>query len=160
TNLGGHIWLTAERQGKDVIVSVRDNGIGIPAEALPKIFDMFSQVDRGIERAVGGLGIGLALVKGLLEMQGGTVSVEGGGPGSGSTFTVRLPALESHLQPAIPERTAERPLAIGPNRRILIADDNRDAASSLARVLKLIGNEVRTASDGIEVAEAAAEFRP
>ena len=75
-----------------MFVSVRDNGIGIPAESLPSIFDMFSQVDRSIERATGGLGIGLALVKGLVEMHGGTVTAESPGPGKGSTFTVRLPA--------------------------------------------------------------------
>ena len=83
TDPGGHIWLTAERRGDDVLVSVRDDGIGIPAEALSSIFDMFSQVDRSIERSTGGLGIGLALVKGLVEMHGGTVTAESDGPGKG-----------------------------------------------------------------------------
>ena len=92
TKPGGHIWLTAERRGDEVIASVRDTGIGIPAEDLPLVFDMFSQVDRSIERSTGGLGIGLALVKGLVEMHNGTVSAESDGPGKGSTFTVRLPA--------------------------------------------------------------------
>jgi signal transduction histidine kinase len=92
---GGTIWLTAERRGGAVEVTVRDTGIGIPAEALPTIFDMFSQVDRSMERATGGLGIGLALVKGLVEMHGGTVAAESPGQGHGSTFTVRLPALEN-----------------------------------------------------------------
>ena len=94
TPRGGHIWLAAEQQGEEVVVSVRDNGIGIPAESLRSIFDMFSQVDRSIERSTGGLGIGLALVKGLVEMHGGTVTAESPGPGQGSTFTVRLPVLE------------------------------------------------------------------
>ena len=93
TDAGGRIWLTAERRGGDVVVSVRDTGIGIPSDALPTIFDMFSQVDRSIERSTGGLGIGLALVKGLVEMHGGTVEAASDGPGKGSTFTVRLPVL-------------------------------------------------------------------
>ena len=96
TERGGRIWLTAERQGGGVVVSVRDTGIGIPAESLPRIFDMFSQVDRSIERSTGGLGIGLALVKGLVEMHDGTVSAASEGQGKGSTFTVSLPALGTH----------------------------------------------------------------
>ena len=91
---GGHIWLAAARQGEEVFISVRDNGIGIPAGSLHSIFDIFSQVDRSIERSTGGLGIGLALVKGLVEMHGGSVAAESPGAGEGSTFTVRLPVLE------------------------------------------------------------------
>ena len=83
TERGGRIWLAAERRGGEVVVSVRDTGIGIPADALPRIFDMFSQVDRSIERSTGGLGIGLALVKGLVEMHGGTVTAASDGPGQG-----------------------------------------------------------------------------
>ena len=94
TRHGGQIRIAAERRGKDVFVSVRDNGIGIPAESLRSIFDMFSQVDRSIERSTGGLGIGLALVKGLVEMHGGTVTAQSAGVGKGSTFTVRLPVLD------------------------------------------------------------------
>ncbi len=111
TRNGGHIWLVAERRGEDVYVSVRDDGIGIPAEAIPTIFDMFSQVDRSLERSTGGLGIGLALVKGLVEMHGGTVSAESGGAGMGSTFTVRLSTLgtPSRLPSCSPPET--EPLA-------------------------------------------------
>jgi PAS domain S-box-containing protein len=161
TQRGGHIWLTAEQRGKDVFVSVRDNGIGIPAESLRTIFDMFSQVDRDIERAAGGLGIGLALVKGLVEMHGGTVTAESAGMGRGSTLTVRLPVLEVH-----PAGAAENvppqggPAANGPGRRILVVDDNKDSARSMAKLLQLHGNEVRTAHDGLEAVEAAKEFRP
>ena len=90
TPKGGKIWLTVERRGGEVAVSVRDNGIGIPAASLADIFDMFSQVDRSMERNTGGLGIGLALVKGLVEMHGGTVTAESAGADKGSTFTVRL----------------------------------------------------------------------
>ncbi len=160
TDRGGHIWLTAEQRGDDVFVAVRDDGIGIPAESLPTIFDMFSQVDRTIERSRGGLGIGLALVKGLVEMQGGTVTAESAGAGKGSTFTVRLPALESCLEPATPETPEREPAANGPKRRILVVDDNRDAVTSLARLLRLVGNEVQTAHDGLEATETADEFRP
>ena len=128
TERGGRIWLAAERRGDEVVVSVRDTGIGIPAESLPRIFDMFTQVDRSIERSTGGLGIGLALVKGLVEMHGGTVTAASDGPGKGSTFTVRLPVLAGRPEPpaaAAPGRTGT---AAGPRRRILVVDDNRDAA--------------------------------
>ncbi len=161
TERGGRIWLTAEREGKRVKVTVRDTGIGIPAAALPHIFDMFSQVDRSIERSSGGLGIGLALVKGLVEMHGGTVEAASPGQGQGSTFTVRLPMLAEQAESpsgepaeAGPERDA------GAQRRILVVDDNRDSAASLAMMLQLLGNDVRIAHDGVEAVEAAAQFRP
>ena len=93
TEPGGRVWVAAERRGGEVVVAVRDTGIGIPAESLESIFDMFSQVDRSNERSTGGLGIGLALVRGLVEMHGGTVTVASAGQGQGSTFTVTLPAL-------------------------------------------------------------------
>jgi CheY-like chemotaxis protein len=160
TPRGGHIWLSAGRRGQEVVVSVRDNGIGIPAESLRSIFDMFSQVDRSIERSTGGLGIGLALVKGLVEMHGGSVTAESPGLGQGSTFTVRLPVLEERAG-AAPETPAEDgPRAAGARRRILVVDDNRDSAASMAMMLQLTGNEVRTAHDGIEAVEVAEVFRP
>jgi PAS domain S-box-containing protein len=160
TKRGGHIWLSALRRGEEVVVSVRDDGIGIPAESLSSIFDLFSQVDRSIERSTGGLGIGLALVKGLVEMHGGTVSAESDGVGKGSTFTVRLPAAVSTPEPVTAETPDRGPSTGGPRRRILVVDDNRDSAISLARVLKLLGNEVHTAHDGVAATEAAHEFRP
>jgi PAS domain S-box-containing protein len=160
TPAGGCIWLTAERQGDHVVVEVRDNGIGIPAEALPRIFDMFSQVDRTIERATGGLGIGLALVKGLVELHGGTVVAKSEGPGKGSTFTVRLPALQTITEAVRSEPEADEHPADRNGRRILVVDDNRDAALTLAKVLRLLGNEVRMAHDGIQAFESADELRP
>ncbi len=160
TEHGGRIWLTAERRGGEAVVSVRDTGIGIPAKALPRIFDMFSQLDRNVERASGGLGIGLALVKGLVEMHGGTVAAESPGEGQGSTFTVRLPAPRMAAQAPSDAAPGADPLAPGPKRRILVVDDSRDSARSMARLLQIRGNEVRTAHDGMAAVETAEEFRP
>jgi len=157
TRRGGNIRLNAERRGEYVAVSVRDDGIGIPAVALEKIFDMFSQVDRSVERATGGLGIGLALVKGLVEMHGGTVAAESAGEGQGSMFTVALPAAAA---PAAPSPASNANGQAGFRRRILVVDDSPDGASTLARMLRLMGNEVRTAKDGLEGVEAAGEFLP
>ncbi|HEY0557661.1 MAG TPA: PAS domain S-box protein [Thermoanaerobaculia bacterium] len=160
TNPGGRIDLAAELGSGEVMVSVRDTGIGIPADALPHIFEMFSQVDRSIERATGGLGIGLALVKGLVEMHGGTVTAESGGLGTGSTFTVRLPVPESLVEGEDPEILGGEADADRPRRRILVVDDNLDSASSMEILLKLLGNEVRTVHDGLEAVAAAEQFRP
>jgi PAS domain S-box-containing protein len=161
TQRGGEIWLTATRDGDQVMVTVQDTGIGIPALALGDIFDMFSQVDRSIERSTGGLGLGLALVKGLVEMHGGTVEATSPGLGEGSTFTVRLPILQDRAE-SLPEESApEWPdSSAGPKRRILVVDDNRDSVTSMAIMLQLLGNEIRTAHDGIEAVEVAEQFRP
>lgn len=158
TERGGRVWLDAKRQGGDVVVSVRDNGIGIPAAAIPRLFDMFSQVDRSIERSTGGLGIGLALVKGLVEMHGGTVTVESHGLGFGSVFSVRLPlAVGVAVPTSLP---SSEPRAGGTGLRVLVVDDNADSANTMARVLGLLKNVVRTANDGVEAVQAADEFRP
>jgi PAS domain S-box-containing protein len=160
TERGGRIWITAEREGDQVMVRVRDTGIGIPAEALPNIFDMFSQVDRSIERSTGGLGIGLALVKGLVEKHGGTVEAASPGQGKGSTFRVRLPVLKERAESASGEPAGESPESARSRRRILVVDDNRDSAASMAMMLQLLGHEVRTAHDGLETLELAERFRP
>ncbi len=160
TRRGGQIWLTAERQRQEVVVSVRDTGIGIPPNALSHIFDMFSQVDRSIERTTGGLGIGLALVKGLVEMHGGAIEVFSAGPDKGSTFTVRLPTLADDAQVRVdPPVMNDQRVAIS-GRRILVVDDNLDSANSMAQMLGLLGNEVRTAHDGLEAFEQAQAYRP
>ena len=160
TERGGRIWLTAAREGGRASVVVRDTGIGIPAYALPNIFDMFSQVDRSIERSTGGLGIGLALVKGLVEMHGGTVEAASAGQGKGSTFTVSLPVLEGRAE-SPPEAAVDDGRRVsGAKRRILVVDDNRDSATSMAMMLRLLGDEVRTAHDGVEAVEVAEAFRP
>jgi CheY-like chemotaxis protein len=157
TEHGGSIWLSAEQRGGDVVVSVRDNGVGIPRESLENIFDMFSQVDRSIERTTGGLGIGLALVKGLVEMHGGQVKAESEGEGRGCTFTVILP-MATDQEALVPAAPVDGHAAAG--RRILVVDDNRDGADSLSTLLKLLGHEVRTAHDGVAAIEAAGKFRP
>jgi PAS domain S-box-containing protein len=158
TPRGGRIWLSAERAGGDVVVAVRDTGIGIPASALENIFDMFSQVNRSAERTAGGLGIGLALVKGLVEMHGGTVSAASDGEDRGSTFTVTLP-VATDREAAATEAPRAAP-AVGGGRRVLVVDDNRDGADSMAEMLALLGNDVRTAHDGLEAVAEAGRFRP
>jgi PAS domain S-box-containing protein len=156
---GGHIWLTAERQGDEVVVSVRDSGIGIAAEHLPRLFEMFSQVEPALERSQGGLGIGLSLVKGLVELHGGRVEANSAGPGKGSEFIVRIGVVDG-LAPVKSEPVqTERPRS-GPKRRVLVVDDNRDAADSLVMMLRMMGHETDTAYDGLEAVHAAATFRP
>jgi len=156
---GGKIWLSVTPADGDVVVSVRDTGIGIPAEALPTIFDMFSQVDHSLERAQGGLGIGLTLVKQLLEMHGGRIEAKSEGSGKGSEFIAHLPVVNV-APPREATDPAEQPRARTPSCRILVADDNRDAAESMSMVLRLMGNEVRTVHDGLQAVEEAAAFRP
>jgi len=159
TDRGGHIWLTAERDGGDAVITVRDTGVGISRAMLPYVFEMFTQSEQTRARTFGGLGIGLTLVKRLVEMHGGTVAAESTGLGMGSTFVIRLPAaLEaSHC----PQPQAEGPAYMSqPSLRILVVDDNRDAADSLAMLLRTTGNDIRTAYDGLEAVQVASEFRP
>jgi signal transduction histidine kinase/CheY-like chemotaxis protein len=157
TEPGGRIELTARPEGGRVLIQVRDNGIGIAPELLPRVFDLFRQGDRTLARSEGGLGIGLTIVSKLVEMHGGTVMVASGGPGRGSTFSVDLPALveESPTEAASPAQTEPPARA-----RILIVDDNVDLTQSLARLLRLLGHDVETAYDGPAGIEAARGFRP
>jgi len=158
TDRGGCIRLTAERQGPVVEVRVRDTGIGIPADRLSSIFELFAQVDRTLEKTRGGLGIGLTLVRRLVELHGGTVEARSDGPGKGSEFVVRLPvpADRPRDHPTLP---GDRPPST-PGLRILIADDNRDGADSLAEMLKQLGHDTRTVYDGEAAVSMAQEFRP
>jgi PAS domain S-box-containing protein len=158
TERGGRISLSAERKAAVIQVTVTDTGIGIPRESLPRIFDMFSQVDRSIERTTGGLGIGLALVKGLTEMHGGSVTADSPGERHGSTFTVTFPTLEDTAPLETP--AGSPPQAQLPPRRILVVDDSRDGAESLGMMLGLAGHEIALAYDGIEAIERAKQFRP
>ena len=160
TERGGEIELVAARQETEVVIRVRDNGIGIPGELLPRIFDLFTQLDRRSDQSLSGLGIGLALVRRLVEMHGGTVTAHSEGVGAGSEFVLRLPLLttepaaaESH-DTLTPRATASIP------RRILLADDNSDALESLATVLRLRGHEVFSAANGAIALETAVRHMP
>jgi PAS domain S-box-containing protein len=159
TDRGGRIWLTVERQGSDVLVSVRDNGVGIAADHFPGIFRMFSQVEGTLGRSQGGLGIGLTLVKRLVEMHGGTIEGRSGGPGKGSEFVVRLPLVVEASGPSVPARREEPP-APKLSLRILIVDDDRDSADCLGMLLRIMGHNIRTAYDSQKGVEVAEEFRP
>jgi PAS domain S-box-containing protein len=158
TDPGGQIGLTAQREGDEVVVTVRDTGVGIPPEALPSLFTLFTQIGDRLERSQGGLGIGLALVKGLVVLHGGTVLARSAGTGKGTEVVVRLPL--SH-KPSRIDRTASNQAVDGhQKRRILVVDDSRDGAASLGMMLSLQGHDTRTAHDGLEALELAEAFRP
>jgi len=154
---GGRIALKAEHRGDVVEVSVTDNGIGIPGESLESIFEMFTQVAGQSSNGQSGLGIGLALAKGLVALHGGTIQAHSEGLGRGSEFRVRVPIRLTHdADSATPVRTAATPYRL----KILVVDDNRDAAESLSTLLQLKGHEVRIAYDGENAVQLAEEFRP
>ncbi|MET0382583.1 MAG: ATP-binding protein [Burkholderiaceae bacterium] len=157
TDPGGHIRLAAALDGDDVTIDVGDDGIGIAAESLPAVFDMFTQLRGADERAGGGLGIGLALTKGLVELHGGGIAVRSGGVGRGSVFSVRLPRGENIARAIVEPPQAPRAPT---SRRILVADDNRDAAESLAALLELEGHDVTLAFDGEQALRAYERVRP
>ena len=156
TRAGGTVSLSAKRVGDDVEVTVKDNGAGIPPDKLDSIFDMFMQVDRTSERSQGGLGIGLTLVKRLTEMHGGSIEARSAGEGQGSEFIVRLPVLTEVAAQRGPEVESESQ----PQRRVLIVDDNRDSADSLAMLMQLTGNKTYMAHDGVAAVEAVEKYRP
>ena len=157
TQEGGAIALSARRQGETVVIRISDNGIGISAEALPHIFDLFTQDERSLSRSQGGLGIGLTVVRSMVELHSGTVEARSGGLGRGSAFIVTLPRLEHVVKAASTFASA----APAPTRaRILLIDDNVDAGVILAMLLRLTGHEVAVALDGPSALEAFAEVRP
>ena len=160
TDQGGHIELKAELEGNDVVVMIRDNGIGISPEMLPRIFEPFAQVDRSLARAQGGLGIGLTLVQRLLALHGGTIEARSEGPGKGSEFIARVPIASGPAADTSAGASTKDPATALPSRRILIVDDNRDAADSLGMLMRMLGHEVHTAHDGLEAVGAAAAFQP
>jgi PAS domain S-box-containing protein len=156
---GSKIRLSTHREGSEVVITVSDSGAGIPQNMLTQIFEMFAQVDRTLDRAQGGLGIGLALVKRLVEKHGGTVLAESAGLGAGSTFRVRLPtladsgALDSEIAP-LSDEVSEKKL------RILVVDDNVDAADSLAELLSILGHQARVAGSGAAALALLCDFHP
>ena len=157
----GHIWLTVESDEERVAIRVRDNGVGIPAEMLPTVFEMFTQADRSLHRAQGGLGIGLTLARRLVEMHGGTIAAHSAGMGLGSEFVVTLP-LAREIEKASPGEPRVDRVDAGKRaeRRILVVDDNKDSAESLSLLLVGLGNQVRIANDGPSALEAARQFHP
>jgi PAS domain S-box-containing protein len=158
TDQGGHVWLTVQQEGDEAVLRVRDTGVGIAPEILPRIFDLFTQAERSLDRAQGGLGIGLALVQRLVEMHGGTVAVSSA-LGLGSEFVVRLPVvLPPPTQAPSPRTETAQPT--GPSLRVLVVDDNVDTVTTLALLVKESGHDVRTAYDGSTVLEAALDYRP
>src|SRR5499427_5431518 len=161
TEDGGRIELIAERVSEEAVLRVRDNGVGIAPESLPQVFDMFMQVKSSTDRSQGGLGIGLMLVRRLVEMHGGKIEARSAGLGKGSEFLVRLPAL-AESAPELARKTAEDSSTQAPNgrRRVLIVDDNVDLAESMAVLLRLNGHEVRLAYDGLAALEEAHASRP
>jgi PAS domain S-box-containing protein len=155
----GTIWLTAERQSYAAVIRVKDAGVGIPPNMLPKVFDLFWQVDRSLEKSQGGLGVGLAIVKRLVEMHGGSVEAQSEGQGMGSEFIIRLPVVMSVAQEQ-QEEEGEPESRSTSRHQILVVDDNVDAAGSLAIILKIMGNEVRTAHDGLQAVDIATTYHP
>jgi signal transduction histidine kinase/CheY-like chemotaxis protein len=158
TDAGGDIGVHARRAGDAVEVTVSDNGIGIAPEVLPDMFKMFTQANTSIERTQAGLGVGLALALRLVEMHGGSIDARSDGIGLGSRFTVRLPLTTA--APAAPERMRAPAEDAATGCRILVVDDNQDFASSLAMILRDLGNDVRVAHDGMEGLRAAESFQP
>jgi len=157
----GHIWLNVEQAGDTVVVRVKDTGVGIAADSLPHVFELFYQVDRSYTRSEGGLGLGLTLVHRLVELHGGKVEVRSEGMNRGSEFTVQLPVTTRgfEFESLAHDSVDESPLPMRP-RRILVADDFPQSAETLARLLEKDGNEVQIAEDGVAAVEAAAEFLP
>lgn len=160
TDRGGRLRLSVEPRDETVVITVEDNGVGISPEMLPRVFEMFTQIDRTIERSRGGLGIGLSLVKRLVELHGGSVTAQSDGLGRGSTFVVHLPRLkesptaETSVPPPAPSSLSTT------SRRVLVVDDNLDAARSLSTLLKLGGNLTQSAHDGLAAVHQARDFRP
>ena len=156
---GGVISIDVRLDGDDAVVEVADNGIGIPEAMLTRVFEMFAQVDRAVARSQGGLGIGLALARRLVEMHGGTITARSEGEGRGSCFSVRLPVLQDEpaVSAPLPGRAQH---AVRRGCKVLIADDNTDAAGSLAELLALEGHETFVVHDGLAAVSAARDFRP
>ncbi|MBA3351672.1 MAG: PAS domain S-box protein [Blastocatellia bacterium] len=160
TDRGGRIDLDVERTNGHAVIRVRDTGIGIAESQIPYVFDMFVQADTSLERTSGGLGIGLTLVRNLVELHRGTVEVSSEGLGRGSEFIVRLPILDESYAAETSQEPANDNATAVLKRRVLVVDDNVDSAESLAMLMKLAGNEVEMAHDGLEAVRLALEFRP
>lgn len=167
TEDGGQLRLSAGAEGEDVVFRVRDNGIGIPPDMLASVFNLFTQVDHSLDRSQGGLGLGLTLVRSLVEMHGGTVEASSEGLGKGSEFVIRLPSggplNQAYADPPVADDSADLLVAASdrsgrPSRRVLVVDDNVASAQSLAMLLSLEGHEVQVVHDGPTALEAVREY--
>jgi CheY-like chemotaxis protein/anti-sigma regulatory factor (Ser/Thr protein kinase) len=159
TAAGGQIVLTARQDRGQAVIVVKDTGAGIPAEVLPTVFDLFTKAHEA-DSGQGGLGIGLALVRRLVEMHEGTVEARSDGPGLGAEFTVRLPVAMTYERYLVDEEAEARPVPHLAARRVLIADDNLDAAEALSSLLETLGHDVRVAHDGAEALALGDAFEP
>jgi PAS domain S-box-containing protein len=160
TNPHGQIWLSVRTENGQVLISVRDDGIGIPADMQPQIFEMFTQVDRSAQRSQGGLGIGLTLVRSLVEMHGGSVEAHSAGEGRGSEFIVKLPVVDPQPVALTSSPASPAGKSVLSPQRVLVVDDNRDAATSLGMLLKYLGADVQVVHDGPAALRAVEEYRP
>jgi signal transduction histidine kinase/CheY-like chemotaxis protein len=159
TKNGGHITIRARTEGRDALIEVHDTGIGLPRDLLSRVFDLFAQADRTLDRSEGGLGIGLTVARKLAEMHGGTISADSPGLGQGSTFTVHLP-LAHAVTLGTESDAANHSVHTHEPRKILVVDDNRDTATSCALMFKTLGHDVQTAFDGLSALDVARAFRP
>ena len=160
TPAGGRIWLHVRRDGDEAVITVQDTGVGIPAEQLERVFQLFAQVGRTIDRSQGGLGIGLSLVRSLVELHGGSVTAQSAGAGQGSTFTIRVPCVSPGEVPTVAPTATRAPESARDGLRVLLADDNVDAAETMSAVLQMSGHEVCTVYSGHQALEAAPGFAP
>jgi CheY-like chemotaxis protein len=160
TDRGGQIWLSAREAGREVVISIRDTGVGIAAADLTRVFDLFAQADRSNGGSRGGLGIGLTLAKKIVEMHGGTIAAQSAGRGHGSEFTVRLPIAVQGRHPCEASPGTEARRDGSAQHRALVVDDNQDAATSLGILLQLLGVDVQTAPDGKTAIELIQSYHP
>jgi CheY-like chemotaxis protein len=158
TDPGGHITVSVRRELRDAVLRVMDTGVGISPEGLATVFELFTQGQRRLDRASGGLGIGLSLVRRLVEMHGGQVEVESEGLGCGTSVTIRLPAIMLRETPQ--GRAAANPATADIRYRVLVVDDNVDGADTLAAILRTFGHDVLTAEDGVEALRVGPTFLP
>jgi CheY-like chemotaxis protein len=156
----GKIWLTVEPSGNEILIRVKDTGIGFPKELKSQLFDMFTHAGEPPDRLQEGLGIGLTLVRGLVQKHGGSVEASSAGPGHGSEFTVRLPAISPGPYEKANGKRSDQSGGGRSGQRILVVDDNKDSAASLAMMLRMMGHQTNTTFDGIEAIEKASSFRP
>jgi two-component system CheB/CheR fusion protein len=155
---GGHVVLEVVPDGGEALIRVRDDGVGMPPEMLDSVFDLFVQSSRTLDRAAGGLGLGLTLVRSLVSMHGGSVTAESAGEGLGSTFTVRLPVTAA--RPGGEAAAGRRPLPLGDRARVVIVEDNTDSRELLCELLEQAGFECRAADSGVDALALVAEFQP